>query len=200
MPRLADHDHRRRQITDAARRVVARGGLPAATFQSIAAEADLSVRLVQYYFGTKDDVLRATRQAVAADAALHIASAVSEAADADAADPREVIRAILLEVLPVDAARRDDSMVLNAFFFDEITGGASDAPSRDAAGAANYLETLVRDRIVLTGTDRRTAEIDARLIVAAASGLAQAMLADRELAPQAGELLDRLLDRMLTHR
>ncbi|WP_228539386.1 TetR family transcriptional regulator [Nocardia sp. XZ_19_385] len=34
----------RQQITDAARRVIAAGGLEAATFQSVAAEAGVSVR------------------------------------------------------------------------------------------------------------------------------------------------------------
>ncbi|MGE2771299.1 TetR family transcriptional regulator [Rhodococcus sp. 1.20] len=53
MPRLVDHEVRQREITDAVRRVIVDGGLAAVTFQSVAAEAGISVRLVQYYFGTK---------------------------------------------------------------------------------------------------------------------------------------------------
>ena len=51
MPRRVDHEARRRQITDAVVRLTVKGGLPAATFREVAAEAGVSVRLVQYYFG-----------------------------------------------------------------------------------------------------------------------------------------------------
>ncbi|WP_350347744.1 TetR/AcrR family transcriptional regulator [Agromyces sp. G08B096] len=197
MPKPADHDQRRRQITDAARQVVARDGLRAATFRSIATEAGLSVRLVQYYFGSKEDVLRATRAAVAADAAQRMQRAVSELAGDSR--PAEVIRAILLELLPIDVARREDTMVLDAFFFAEITSTAAETPSDDAADASGYLQDLVCQQVVLAGADPSTAEADARLIVAAASGLAQAMLADARLVARAPGLIDRLLDRMLVH-
>jgi DNA-binding transcriptional regulator YbjK len=46
-----DHDVRKRQITDAVVRITVKGGLASATFREVAAEAGVSVRLVQYYFG-----------------------------------------------------------------------------------------------------------------------------------------------------
>ena len=58
-------DVRRRQITDAVCRITVKGGLAAATFREVAAEAGVSVRLVQYYFGTKDELLLATQRHVA---------------------------------------------------------------------------------------------------------------------------------------
>ncbi len=60
MPRLVDHEVRRRQITDAVRRVIVTGGLEAVTFQSVAAEAGISIRLVQYYFGRSGSRVPAT--------------------------------------------------------------------------------------------------------------------------------------------
>ena len=65
MPKKVDHRVRRREITDAVVRITLRGGLHSATFREIAAEAGVSVRLVQYYFGSKDQLLLSTQQHVA---------------------------------------------------------------------------------------------------------------------------------------
>ncbi len=65
MPKRVDHRERRREITDAVIRITLKGGLTAATFHEVAAEAGVSVRLVQYYFGTKDELLLATQRDVA---------------------------------------------------------------------------------------------------------------------------------------
>ena len=64
MPKRVDHEVRRRQITGAVCRITLRGGLASATFREVAAEAGVSVRLVQYYFGSKDDLMLATQRRV----------------------------------------------------------------------------------------------------------------------------------------
>ena len=62
MPKRVDPAQRRREITDAVVRITLKGGLTAATFREVAGEAGVSVRLVQYYFGTKREFLLATHQ------------------------------------------------------------------------------------------------------------------------------------------
>ncbi|WP_454859059.1 TetR/AcrR family transcriptional regulator [Promicromonospora soli] len=198
MPKLADHDQRRAQITGAARRVIARDGLGAATFQSVAAEAGISVRLVQYYFGTKRKFLLATHHAVVSDAGARFARRLS-ALGADPA-PRDVIRAILTELLPTDAGRRRDMIVLNAFHAAALT--APEVSAEDTLGPPRFLvetiaEHLRRARGDAAPSAGRMAELDAELIVAAASGLAQTLLVDDSAGKRADELLDRLLDRMV---
>lgn len=198
MPRLADHDQRRAQITESARQVIAHDGLGAATFQSVAAEAGISVRLVQYYFGTKRKFLLATHQAVVADAGTRFTRRLG-ALGKDPA-PRDVIRAILAELLPVDAARRQDAVVLNAFHTAALT--ASDIETEDTLGAPRFLVTTIAEQLRLaraaaTPAARRAADLDAELIVASAAGLTQTLLVDASAGGRADELLDRLLDRMV---
>ncbi|MFC4628709.1 TetR/AcrR family transcriptional regulator [Promicromonospora alba] len=198
MPRLADHDERRSQITSAARRVIARDGLGAATFQSVAAEAGISVRLVQYYFGTKRQFLLATHQAVVADAGARFTRRLS-ALGADPG-PHEVIRAILTELLPTDAGRRRDTVVLNSFHAAALTD--PDVAAEDTLGAPRFLvraiaEQLHRVRGDATPSAGRTAELDAELIVVGTSGLAQLLLVDDAAGERVAELLDRLLDRLV---
>jgi AcrR family transcriptional regulator len=197
MPKLADHDQRRAQITDAARRVIAREGLGAATFQSVAAEAGISVRLVQYYFGTKRKFLLATHQAVVADAGARFAARLSTLG-ADPA-PREVIRAILTELLPTDAERRRDTMVLNSFHAAALTG--SDVAAEDTLGAPRLLVRTIAEQLRRVRGEEagvgRTVDLDAELLVTGMSGLVQTLLVDDGAEEHVGELLDRLLDRMV---
>ncbi|QBS46340.1 TetR/AcrR family transcriptional regulator [Nocardia sp. CS682] len=197
MPKLVDHDVRRREITTAVRNVMARGGLEAATFQSVAAEAGISVRLVQYYFGTKRDFLRATLRAVLDDSALRFGRRLADLGP-DAA-PRDALRIILTELLPLDETRRQDTIVLDAFHAAAITGGDSFSTTDTAGGARLLVDVIAAHLHRHRHTDPAiapTTDLDAHLLSFAVVGLAQAAL-DPTIAASAPELLERLFDRML---
>ena len=65
MPRKVDHAERRRELLEALWRVVERAGLAAVSYRDVAAEAGVSVRLVQYYFPTKAELLADALELVA---------------------------------------------------------------------------------------------------------------------------------------
>ncbi|KAF0835739.1 TetR/AcrR family transcriptional regulator [Nocardia caishijiensis] len=195
MPRLADHDERRGSITDAARRVIARGGLDAATFQSVAAEAGVSVRSVQYYFGTKREFLLATHRAVVADSGARLAAGL--AGLAPGSGPREVVRAILLGLLPLDEPSRQNAVILGIFHAAALTG--PDIESADTAGAPNYIVDAVATQLrAARGTEADDAAIraDAEVILLALGGLTQGMLTSDHYAAHAPHLVEHLLDRV----
>jgi TetR/AcrR family transcriptional regulator, transcriptional repressor of bet genes len=160
------------------------------------------VRLVQYYFGTKRKFLLATHHAVVADAGTRFTDRLG----ALGADPaaRDVIRAILSELLPTDATRRRDTIVLGAFHAAALT--ATEVGAEDTLGAPRFLVEMIAEQLHRVRGHAapsageaagHTAELDAELIVAAASGLAQTLLVDDGAKDRAEELLDRLLDRMV---
>ena len=60
MPRTVDHAQRRALIVEGLLRVAAREGLNAVTMRSVAAESGVSLRLVQYYFENKSQLMNAT--------------------------------------------------------------------------------------------------------------------------------------------
>ncbi|MGO1315864.1 MAG: TetR family transcriptional regulator, partial [Cellulomonadaceae bacterium] len=62
MPKIVDHDARRREIVEACLRVVSRAGLAAATTREIASEAGVSHGIIAHYFTGKDEILRAALQ------------------------------------------------------------------------------------------------------------------------------------------
>src|SRR5437899_1541696 len=112
MPRRVDHEARKRQITDAVVRLTVKGGLPSATFREVAAEAGVSVRLVQYYFGTKDQLLLDTQRHVAERSVARIRRLREGGMD----DAGEILRTIMRSFVPVDAESRDAMLMFVALF------------------------------------------------------------------------------------
>ena len=98
-----DHEVRKREITDAVVRITVKGGLASATFREVAAEAGVSVRLVQYYFGTKDQLLLETQRHVAERSVRRIRRLHSGVPDR----PRDVLRTVMRSFIPVDDESRE---------------------------------------------------------------------------------------------
>ncbi len=59
MPKIVDHERRRRDLARATIRVIGRDGLDKASFRAIATEAGWSTGVLQHYFATKADLLDA---------------------------------------------------------------------------------------------------------------------------------------------
>ena len=134
---------RRREITDAVVRITLKGGLTAATFREVAAEAGVSVRLVQYYFGTKDELLLATQRHVAARSIQRLRAWVAETDGS----PRAWLRAFMGSFIPIDDESRVAMLMYVALHTESLVhpelarsrglrGAAHDAPDDRRAAAS----------------------------------------------------------------
>ncbi|MFF3227187.1 TetR/AcrR family transcriptional regulator [Nocardia suismassiliense] len=103
MPRTPDHAVRRAQIADALVRVASREGLHAVTMRSVAAAANVSLRLVQYYFENKEQLLIGALQHLEQQSHQRWAQRLAEL---PAPSPRAIVEAFLLEALPTDEPSR----------------------------------------------------------------------------------------------
>lgn len=113
MPKVADHDARRAQILDGLVRVAAREGLHAVTMRGVAAEAGVSLRLVQYYFDNKAQLMQA-----ALDRLEHQSNerwAARLAALSGAPSARTHIEAFVAEALPTDEQSRTFHLVWTSY-------------------------------------------------------------------------------------
>lgn len=110
MPKRVDHDQRRREIVQAAWRLIARGGFEAMTMREIAAEAGFANGALKYYFSSKDELLAAAFQ--------HSFFRVNERAAHSIGDRTglEAIRLLCMEMLPLDAERQVEARVAVAFW------------------------------------------------------------------------------------
>lgn len=60
MPKVIDHDQRRRDIIEVTRGLIIQGGIEAATMREIAAEAGFANGALKHYFPGKDDIIQGT--------------------------------------------------------------------------------------------------------------------------------------------
>ncbi len=192
MPRRVDHGLRRRQITDAVCRITVRGGLSAATFREVAAEAGVSVRLVQYYFGTKDELLLATQRHVAERATARVAAHVA-AADGT---PRGMLRALLVPFVPTDDESRENMLVFVALNTASLVDPALSRPealevprSLHAAIAAHLRRAELRPDVAV--------DAEAAILAGLIPSLAQSVLVGMTTADEAVAVIDYALDRAL---
>ena len=97
-------------LIEALIRVVVERGLDAVSIRTVAREAGVSIGTVQYRFATKDELLRAAYERV-----IDQVSARAAQIGATASGPREYIRSLLLELLPLDDRRTAELRVAMAF-------------------------------------------------------------------------------------
>lgn len=181
---------RRRQIMNAVVDVTVAGGLQAATFRTIAEQAGVSVRLLQYYFGDKDQLLADTLAYVRADIADLVASELAELGDGP--DPRAVLTTICEAFLPVDERRRRAMVVFIAFGTAALTDASLRAP--DALRRGGELAEVLAEQLRRMRSDAHVDD-DALLLVMAIVGLGNGVLAGDVTVDDARRLLDRALSR-----
>jgi AcrR family transcriptional regulator len=189
MPKRVDHSVRRREITEAVVRITLKGGLDSATFREIAAEAGVSVRLVQYYFGTKDDLLLATQRHVAQRSIERLRRWVSETDGS----PRAWIRAFAGSFIPIDDESRVAMLMYVALHTASLvdpTLAWSEALEVPRGMHDAFANQLRRGRL-RAGIEP---EREAALLTALVPSLAQGVLDGMHTAEQAYQLLDYALD------
>jgi AcrR family transcriptional regulator len=107
MPKLVDHEERRRLIAQAAWRVISRDGVRAASVRTVAAEAGLSTGALRHYFDDHASLLlfaaRHSLELMAVRVFAHLSRADAE--------PRTTVQACLEELLPLDGQRAAESAV-----------------------------------------------------------------------------------------
>lgn len=113
MPKTVDHEQRRRELAEALWRIAGRDGLQAATVRRVAAEAGVSVGLVQHYFTSKDEMLQFALERVGADLEARLVRKIS--ALGPEPDPYDVIWIVLCERLPLTTRRRAQTQVMVAW-------------------------------------------------------------------------------------
>ncbi|MCD9143431.1 TetR/AcrR family transcriptional regulator [Streptomyces albireticuli] len=196
MPRQADHDQRRRQIAEAVWRLASRSGLEDVTLRQVAAEAGVSVRLVQYYFGNRDGLLLTSLEILNADAERRAKERVEAAEEAPTS--RGTVRGVLLELLPLDEERRTRQLVYVAYFVRFLNDEKLGAVARDAPPE---LERLVAG-LIAWGQERGEVPADldprpeAELLLAATDGLQTSVLLGQRTPEEAVALVDHQLNRL----
>jgi AcrR family transcriptional regulator len=198
MPKLVDHEQRRRQIAEALLRVAGARGLHQAGLRDVAAEAGTSVRLIQYYFGTKEQLLLYATQYLAV--ALADRAKARIAAVGPDAGPRAIIEAILAEALPDD----EDSRVFNVIWTSYLALSLTD-PALDMGPLikdSDVIIDVIAAQLHAAQDDGRMPSgldpgLEATSLVALSAGLGISVLVGDRASAQAWAVIRYQLDRLL---
>jgi AcrR family transcriptional regulator len=137
VPKEVDHAARRRELADAACRVIARNGLAGTTLADVAEESGWSIGSIRYYFPNKDELVAAALWRVGERVDDRIRRAAGGMTLSD-------LRTAAIELLPLDADRREMALVQLAFLAQAaVVPALADA----AEGAAQRLQEPLAERI-----------------------------------------------------
>jgi AcrR family transcriptional regulator len=200
MPKRVDHEERRRQIAEAVVRIAASRGLHTASMREVAAEAGVSLRLVQYYFHTKEELLRGTLKHLGGQIVQLVARGV--AALGEPATPRTFLYGTLTALIPVDDESRRIMLAYTAHYTLTLTQPEL-AP--DGLAYADALQDLVAEQIrQAQNAGQVSAEEDpgtaAAIALALITGLQSSVLAGQRDGRSAVALLTAHLDRLFSGR
>ena len=200
VPKRVDHEERRRQIADALLRTAATRGLHAAGMRQVAAEAGVSLRLVQYYFGTKEELMLFAMQQLAAQFAARAMAQINQIKDTgDPVSPRDVIAAILIQALPADDERRTFTILNAAYFALSLTEpalaiGPLVKNSNAVTGViASQLRAAQAAGHTPAGLDP---DLEALSLLAMSAGLGTSILGGQSSPGQAQAVIDYHLNRL----
>lgn len=143
MPKRVNQEERREYIAEAVLRLLANGGLEAVSLRDVAAEAGVSMGMVQHYFASKDRMLT-----FACEYLVERTRRRTEERFALAPRPpsaREMLRQVYLQMLPLDDERRAGIRVWFAFLARAVIEPEMEAFMRDIwTGSHQLFSGIIR--------------------------------------------------------
>ncbi|MEV7510384.1 MULTISPECIES: TetR family transcriptional regulator [unclassified Streptomyces] len=199
MPKRVDHEERRSQIAEALVRVAGRRGLHAVGMRDVAAEAGVSLRLVQYYFQTKEKLLFYGLQHLTDRFSARVGARLAAAGPAPG--PRATVEAILLASLPTDEEGRTFHLLYSSYSILSVTDEALaatpfiDNPNAAEDALTGLLRTSQDEGLADPDADARTEAIS---LLAMTATLGTSILVGQRDAGSAVAVLHHHLDRIFT--
>ncbi|MFD8533929.1 TetR/AcrR family transcriptional regulator [Streptosporangium canum] len=196
MPKQVDHDERRRQLTEALLRIAGTRGLQAVSMREIAAEAGVSLRVVQYYFTDKQALLDSGLTELTARLDRRVKQRA--AATTKELSTRGVFEAVLSAILPTDEQSRQDSLAWTAYYTAALTDPALAAAALTRPDA---LEDFLTTRFTTAQqagdlAPDRDPRTEVATLLALANGLTASVLGRQRSHEAATAIIDYHLDRL----
>ncbi|MFF2073716.1 TetR/AcrR family transcriptional regulator [Kitasatospora sp. NPDC058162] len=155
MPKQVDHQERRETIARALWRVVEQRGAAQLTLREVAREAGISLGQLQHYFGTRAELLGFAMDLAGEQSGRRVAEALAGLGERP--HPRAVLRAMLVELLPLRPDSRVTSRMSAAYVLEALHDEEVHARAReDLVRGREAVERVVRQAIAdgLVAADR----------------------------------------------
>jgi TetR/AcrR family transcriptional repressor of bet genes len=185
VPKKIDHEARRQELNLALMRITRREGWDAISLRKVAAEAGVSMGMVQHYFTTKDEMLRFAIEAMSEDVRRRIRARVATLPANHS--PRLLVWTVLSEMIPSPARRTEEIEAANVFVRRFLLSPSSVAR---LAREGEELKQAIKEQILLGRKGSEAdAERDAGGLLAMFNGLMYEFVAGVQTSESALEIL-----------
>ncbi len=197
MPKQVDHRERRETIARALWRVVAQRGVAHLTLREVAQEAGISHGALQHYFASREEMLSFAMDFASEQTSQRVGRGLHELGDRP--HPRDVLRLMLTETLPLHAdaratSRMNAAYVLEALHDENIHARARDGMTQGRALVEQLIRQAVADGHIHPDHDPVT-ETD---LLLALTGFTPLIELDVVKPQEALTAIDHYLDRLFT--
>lgn len=196
VPKVVDHDRRRRELAGVVWDLIAREGIEGVSIRDVAAAAGWSSGALRHYFTTKEALL-----SYAADLVIERVTERVQSAH-PAASLRQAVRAVLVELLPLDGERQTEARIWHAFVTRSLVDPAFADRQRIVFDELHDLCRRLVDEVARRGQlgEGRAAGQEADHMHALLDGLTLHLLLGRLDPPAAEAALDAYLAGLISER
>lgn len=181
-------------IARAVWRVIVRDGVSAVSLRTVAAEAGIVVGSLRHIFATKSELLAGSMELVYERAQERVRR------HEDVADPRALVRAMLLELLPLDADRQVEMRVNLALVVESPAHPRLETLARDAQDTVARLCRNLCAHLSDAGFMHPSRDVDAEAgrMHVLIDGLALHLTVDPRGTPASARIVDEYLGELAT--
>lgn len=196
MPKRVDHELRRRQIGEALLRIASTRGLQAASMREVAVEAGVSLRLVQYYFHSKQELLLGALGYLGEQLSARVEDRIRALGSPT---PRTIVYGTLTAILPTDTESRRLTRTYAAYYTLVLA-----EPDLAREHGASYPDALERFLARQLREAQQAGQVDPDLdagtvaagLLAMTNGLGSSVLGGQRDGPAALTILTYHLDQL----
>lgn len=154
MPKIVDHDHKRKIIAETAWKIIETEGIERASIRRIASEAGMSTGALRHYFSNQDELLLFIME-------YFLARGRERSENISwSTNPLNAVRETLLELVPVNQDKQTETGVWLVFAIRSLTSAALNAKKYELTEGEYILMEALLEILIKAGYINKTINIE----------------------------------------
>lgn len=167
MPKIVDHDEKRKQIAEAAWNIIRKEGVEKASIRRVAAEAGMSSGALRHYFSTQDEMLLFIMN-------YYLEEGKKRSQNKEwSENPVQTVEEVLLELVPIDEEKKIETSVWWILALRSLTSDTIKDKKDEMTDGTYELANSMIEILALKGvlSDSMNAELEKSRLTALIEGL-----------------------------
>ncbi|HFI2424524.1 MULTISPECIES: TetR/AcrR family transcriptional regulator [Bacillales] len=167
MPKIVDHDEKRKQIAEAAWNIIGKEGVEKASIRRVAAEAGMSSGALRHYFSTQDEMLLFIMN-------YYLEEGKKRSQNIEwSENPVQAVEEVLLELVPIDEEKKIETSVWWILALRSLTSDTIKDKKDEMTDGTYELANSMIEILALKGvlSDSMNAELEKSRLTALIEGL-----------------------------